>query len=116
MSPWYAQRCAAAPPQQRFVPPPNMYQRQNVCPPPNMYPPPYANNGRSFSAKDEPAETGIIILAVITPLIGLIYGIISISNGEKRAGRTYLIAAGISFGFCLLLLIVIIAMAVLLKY
>ena len=116
MSPWYAQRCAAAPPQQRFVPPQGMYPRQNVCPPPNMYPPPYANSGLSFSAKDEPAEAGIVILSVIAPLIGFIYGLISISNGEKKAGRTYLLAAGISLGFGLLLILAIVAMAMFLKY
>lgn len=116
VSPWYAQRCAAALPQQAFVPPQNMYPRQNVCPPPNMYPPPYAGSGRSFSAKDEPAEAGIVILSVIAPLIGFIYGLISISNGEKRAGRAYILAAGLSLAGCLLLILGFAALIMLLKY
>lgn len=50
-----------------------------------------------ISGKDEAelpqkkSATKLIILSVVIPIVGVILGIISFSNGERRAGRTYLL-------------------------
>ncbi len=45
---------------------------------------------------EENVNVGLVILSVIIPLIGLILGIVNLSNKNKRAGKAYLIAALIS--------------------
>jgi len=45
---------------------------------------------------EEKANVGLIILTVFFPIIGIILGIIEINKGNKKAGKTYLIAAGIA--------------------
>lgn len=70
------------------VPPPYFYN--NIAP---YYPDPYS----------VPPETALVVLSVIIPIAGLIIGLICLGNNEKRAGRAYLIAAGISTGVRLLL-------------
>lgn len=67
-----------------------------------QYPPPFfdPNLQQPFFFRDPsnvPAETGLVVLSVLIPLAGLILGCISFSKGEKRAGRAYLLAAGISY-------------------
>ena len=94
------------PPPPRNNMPPNQYQ-QNMYPPPqqNMTPPPFMFGGRSFDSSNDPAEGVLILLSVLCPLVGIIFGITCISNGEKRAGKAYLIAACVSFGLYLLLVV-----------
>ena len=58
-----------------------------------------------MSPENEPAETALLVFSAIEPIIGLIAGITSLSRHEKRAGRAYLLAAGISFGVRVLLLL-----------
>lgn len=85
------------------APNPNMYgspQFHGQVPPPYFY-----NNIPSYyyDRENAPAETGLIVLSALIPLAGLIIGCICLGNNEKRAGRTYLLAAGIRFGAALLI-------------
>ena len=85
--------------QQNMYPPP-----QNTYPPPqNMTPPPFMFGGRSFDSSNDPAEGALILLSILCPLVGLIFGIKCLSDGEKRAGKAYLIAACVSFGLYILI-------------
>ncbi len=83
----YQPRGMDHPPQGSYPPPPYMYRRQ------------------PFDPANEPPEVGIIIFSVLIPLAGLIYGVASLSGGEKRAGKAYLLAAGLSLGVSLLLVL-----------
>jgi hypothetical protein len=47
----------------------------------------------------------LVILAVLVPLVGVIYGSVCLGNGEKRAGKAYLLAAGIAFAAEVLLIV-----------
>ncbi len=97
-----------------------MDDRQQACPfcrapNPKIYsgpqfhgvvPPPYCSNNVPpyyYDRENAPAETGLVVVSAIIPLAGLIIGCICLGNNEKRAGRTYLLAAGISFGAYILL-------------
>ena len=61
---------------------------------------------------NEPANGGFVFLSVLIPLVGIILGIVNISNGKKHAGKVYLwtsiivwltsiIISGISIGIAL---------------
>ncbi len=56
---------------------------------------------------DEPANGGLIALAILIPIVGIILGCVSMSDGKKKAGKTYLIAALIAIGAYLLIGIII---------
>lgn len=58
-------------------------------------------NGGQMNYADEPASSGLIVLSVLFPLIGIIMGLVYNSNGKKKAGNTYIKAALISFGICM---------------
>lgn len=81
-----------------YPPPP-----QRNYPPPNIYPPPYRSGWKPYNAENEPPEVGLVILAALVPLVGFIYGATCLGSGEKRAGKAYLLAAGISVGAWILL-------------
>lgn len=69
-------------------------------------PPPYFYNNVPpyyFDPSVQPPEVALVVLSAIIPIAGLIIGCICLGNNEKRAGRAYLLAAGISFGAGLLL-------------
>lgn len=84
-----------------------LYPPQGGYQPPRMnYPPPYMYRRQPFDPANEPPEVGIIIFSVLIPLAGFIYGIASLSGGEKRAGKAYLLAAGLSLGVSLLLVLI----------
>lgn len=56
----------------------------------------------NFTAKtnpNEPANTGLVFLALIFPMIGIMLGVIENSNGKKRAGKAYLTAGIASAAF-----------------
>lgn len=56
--------------------------------------PPLDQNGRPcYDLSDTPPETGIIILSLLVPFVGIIFGCICLKNNEKRAGNAYLLAA-----------------------
>ena len=93
---------------------PNPNYRQNVPPPqygpynygmPQFFRDVSPYSPYNMSPENEPAETALVVFSAIEPIIGLIAGIASLSRHEKRAGRAYLLAAGISFGVRLLLLL-----------
>ncbi|MBR3666966.1 MAG: hypothetical protein IKN66_07420 [Ruminococcus sp.] len=109
--PAYMRRYGLYPPQGGYQPP-----RMNYPPPPQgsyppppqqgSYPPPYMYRRQPFDPANEPPEVGIIVFSVLIPLAGFIYGIASLSGGEKRAGKAYLLAAGLSLGVSLLLVLI----------
>lgn len=71
-------------------------------------PPPYFYNNMPqyyFDPAEQPPEIALVVLSVIIPIAGLIIGCICLSNNEKRAGRAYLIAAGVRFGISLLIVL-----------
>ena len=43
--------------------------------------------------KDEPANVGLVVLSVFINIVGIILGIVSLTDGKKRAGKAYLLAA-----------------------
>lgn len=105
-----------------FCSTPNPAYRQNVPPPQfgayNYGPPqffrdvsPYAPYG--MSPENEPAETALVVASAIEPVIGLIAGIACMSRKEKRAGKAYFLAAGISFGVRIMLVILYIFLCIL---
>lgn len=73
------------------------------------------STGKSMTGannSDEPANTGLVVISVLIPLVGLILGPVNISNGKKHAGNIYLwtgiiawlieiIVSGIILGVCL---------------
>lgn len=90
--PVYMRRYGLYPPVQG-----NYQPRGMDHPPRGSYPPPpYMYRRQPFDPANEPPEVGIIIFSVLIPLAGLIYGAASLSGGEKRAGKAYLLAAGLS--------------------
>ena len=100
--PVYMRRYGLYPPVQG-----NYQPRGMDYPPQGSYPPPpYMYRRQPFDPANEPPEVGIIIFSVLIPLAGLIYGVASLSGGEKRAGKAYLLAAGLSLGVSLLLVII----------
>lgn len=109
--PAYMRRYGLYPPQGGYQPP-----RMNYPPPPQgsyppppqqgSYPPPYMYRRQPFDPANEPPDVGIVILSVLIPLAGFIYGAASLSGGEKRAGKAYLLAAGLSLGVSLLLVLI----------
>ena len=100
--PAYMRRYGLYPPVQG-----NYQPRGMDYPPQGSYPPPpYMYRRQPFDPANEPPEVGIIIFSVLIPLAGLIYGVASLSGGEKRAGKAYLLAAGLSLGVSLLLVII----------
>lgn len=99
--PVYMRRYGLYPPVQG-----NYQPRGMDYPPQGSYPPPpYMYRRQPFDPANEPPEVGIIIFSVLIPLAGLIYGVASLSGGEKRAGKAYLLAAGLSLGVSLLLVL-----------
>ena len=42
---------------------------------------------------NEPANGGFIVLSLLVPIFGIIYGAIEKGNGKERAGKAYLTAA-----------------------
>lgn len=84
-----------------YPPPP-----QRNYPPPNMNQPPYRSGWHPYDPANEAPEVMLVILAVFVPLIGIIYGSVCLGNGEKRAGKAYLLAAGLSLGVSLLLVLI----------
>ena len=107
--PAYMRRYGLYPPQGGYQPPRMNYPPppQGSYPPPQMnYPPPYMYRRQPFDPANEPPEVGIIIFSVLIPLAGFIYGAASLSGGEKRAGKAYLLAAGLSLGVSLLLVLI----------
>ena len=108
-NPAYMRRYGLYPPQGGYQPPRMNYPPppQGSYPPPQMnYPPPYMYRRQPFDPANEPPEVGIIIFSVLIPLAGFIYGAASLSGGEKRAGKAYLLAAGLSLGVSLLLVLI----------
>ena len=106
-----------------FCAAPNPNYRQNVPPPQygpyNYGPPQFYRDVSPYSPynidpANEPAETALLVFSAIEPIIGLIAGISSLSRHEKRAGRAYLLAAGISFGVRILILLMYIFSSVIL--
>lgn len=55
---------------------------------------------------NEPANSGLVLLSVLFPLVGIIMGLVYKSNGKQRAGDTYIKAAVITFGICFLIYII----------
>ncbi len=107
--PAYMRRYGLYPPQGGYQPPRMNYPPppQGSYPPPQMnYPPPYMYRRKPYDPANEPPEVGIIIFSVLIPLAGFIYGAASLSGGEKRAGKAYLLAAGLSLGVSLLLVLI----------
>ena len=99
--PVYMRRYGLYPPVQG-----NYQPRGMDHPPRGSYPPPpYMYRRQPFDPANEPPEVGIIIFSVLIPLAGFIYGVASLSGGEKRAGKAYLLAAGLSLGVSLLLVL-----------
>ena len=107
--PAYMRRYGLYPPVQGNYQPRGMdYPPRGSYPPPpqqGSYPPPYMYRRQPFDPANEPPEVGIIIFSVLIPLAGLIYGVASLSGGEKRAGKDYLLAAGLSLGVSLILVL-----------
>ena len=100
--PVYMRRYGLYPPVQG-----NYQPRGMDHPPRGSYPPPpYMYRRQPFDPANEPPEVGIIIFSVLIPLAGFIYGVASLSGGEKRAGKAYLLAAGLSLGVSLLLVLI----------
>ena len=79
------------PPPYGYYPPP--------YPPQPYYPPP------RYVDPNAPANGGLIALSIIIPLVGIILGLVKISDGEKRAGKAYLIAGLVTMGINILLVI-----------
>lgn len=71
--------------------------------------PPLDRNGMPcYDPSDTPPETGIIILSLLVPLVGIIFGCICLKNNEKRAGNAYLLAAAARYIFLILLVLSIV--------
>lgn len=64
-----------------------------VCP--NCGTPVSPQNQPNINMGEEKANVGFIILTIFFPIVGIILGIIEINKGNKSAGKTYLITAGI---------------------
>ena len=90
-----------------YPPPPS----QRNIPPQNIYRPPYQPIMPTYSKENEPAEAAIVIFSIICPLVGFIYGLISLSHGEIRAGKTYLAISAITFAAFILFIVLIAFMA-----
>lgn len=58
-------------------------------------------NGYNMYNDNEPVEekanVGLIILAVLFPIAGIILGCVDISKGKKKSGKTYIIAAVVAW-------------------
>ena len=67
-----------------------------VCP--NCGTPTGVQNNGTFQGEDK-AETGMIILAIFVPIVGLILGITENGKGKKNAAKKYFITAGLAFAF-----------------
>lgn len=80
------------PPQNGYYPPP--------YPPQPYYPPP------KYVDPNAPANGGLIALSIIIPIVGIILGLVKMSDGEKKAGKTYLTAALITMGVYLVFWII----------
>ena len=52
---------------------------------------------------EDKANGGFIALSFFFPIVGIILGIIDINKGNKKAGKTYIITAVISWAVCFLL-------------
>lgn len=59
----------------------------------------YTNNEQ----REEKANGGFIALSIFFPIVGLILGIVEINKGNKKAGKTYIWAAVISWAVWFLL-------------
>lgn len=46
---------------------------------------------------EEKANAGLVVLSVLFPIVGIILGIMENSKGNKKVGKTYLLAAIISW-------------------
>ena len=106
--PVYMRRYRQYPPSQGSYPPPGGNYPpppppQRNYPPPNINQPPYRSGWQPYDPTNEAPEVMLVILAVLVPLVGVIYGSVCLGNGEKRAGKAYLLAAGISIGAWVLL-------------
>jgi len=64
-----------------------------VCP--NCGTPVSPQNQPNINMGEEKANVGLIILTVFFPIVGIILGIVEMNKGNKKAGKTYLITAGI---------------------
>ena len=66
--------------------------------------PPVDQNGVPYyDTSETPAETGIVILSLLLPLVGIIFGCICLKNNEKKAGHAYLLAAAARYVIILFL-------------
>ncbi len=92
-----------------FCKAPNPVMRQKPQFHGQVPPPPYFYNNIPqyyFDPANQPPEIALVVISALIPLVGLIIGCICLSNNEKRAGRAYLIAAGVRFGVTLLLVLI----------
>ncbi len=83
------------------MPPPQPMPSQQAqpvvyAPPGGYYVPPYPP--MQYVDPDPPANGGLIALSIIIPIVGIILGIIKMSDGQKRAGKTYLLSGLIVIG------------------
>lgn len=69
---------------------------------------PYMNQYPQHNEIDE-TNVGIVVLAVLFPIVGIILGAVNMSNGKKKSGKAYLMAGIISFAVSILITIIVIA-------
>lgn len=65
---------------------------------------------------NEPANTGFIVLSLLVPIFGIIYGAIEKGNGKERAGKAYLISGISAIIFWFVFAIVITLISILLPF
>lgn len=87
--------------QGQYQQPAQPYQQQG------QYQQPYYQQPYQQPVNDEPANGGFIALSILIPIVGIIFGCVSMSDGKKRAGKAYLIAALAAIGAYLLIGIII---------
>lgn len=102
-----AQNAAPIPPQQPTPYPPQGMPNQ-MSPHQGYYP--QGCYQKPPVDPDAPANVGFIILSVFFPIIGIILGAVKFSDGAKREGKAYLIAALVTIGVSVVLTILCFSM------
>jgi len=65
---------------------------------------------------NEPANGGFIVLSLLVPIFGIIYGAIEKGNGKERAGKAYLTSGIASMIFWVVMPVVITLLITLISF
>ncbi len=67
---------------------------------------PIGNENNNVKNANDEASVGLLVLAVLFPIIGLIIGAVCISIGAVNAGKKYIRYAAVSFVICFLIIFI----------